>query len=215
MKSIPVYNLDKKEVGTVEVPEIMVATAWNADLVHQVLVAQDANSRNTVAHAKDRSEVSGGGKKPWKQKGTGRSRHGSIRSPLWSGGGVTHGPRNEKSYEQKVNKKMKDAALLAVISKKFADNELSVVEAFDGGSAKTKTIAGACKQFVEPRQSAVFIFSQEHKDLRKGVRNIARFNYLSPTSLNVRDILKAKHVIFEKAALEEAASHYKKALSRK
>src|SRR6185369_9697615 len=99
-----VYNQEGKEVGSVKLPEGLFSTAWNADMVHQVVTSMLSSRRNNVAHAKNRGEVSGGGKKPWQQKGTGRARHGSIRSPIWVGGGTTHGPRNDKNYGRKVNK---------------------------------------------------------------------------------------------------------------
>src|SRR3989338_4393818 len=119
-----VYTQDGKESGKVKLPEDVFNLPWNSDLVHQVVVSMESNARVTVAHTKDRSEVSGGGKKPWKQKGTGRARHGSIRSPLWIGGGVTHGPRNEKNFKKKINKKMKIKALYVVLSEKLRNNEI-------------------------------------------------------------------------------------------
>src|SRR5579863_7804375 len=106
-----VFTMKGGKAGTVALPAELFGAKWNADLVHQVVTGMQANARPTVAHTKFRGEVSGGGKKPWKQKGTGRARHGSTRSPIWVGGGVAHGPRNEKSYDQKINKKMKAKAL--------------------------------------------------------------------------------------------------------
>jgi large subunit ribosomal protein L4 len=105
-----VYNLKNEKVGTMELPADIFGARWNASLVKQVLEAQLANRREPWAHTKTRGEVSGGGRKPWRQKGTGKARHGSTRSPIWVGGGVAHGPRNDRDYSQKVNKKMKRAA---------------------------------------------------------------------------------------------------------
>src|SRR3989339_1280264 len=114
-----IYNLKNEEVSSIKLPEDIFDRKFSEALVRQVLLAQLANSREPWAHAKGRGEVRGGGKKPWKQKGTGRSRHGSIRSPIWKGGGKSHGPTNERDYTQKVNKKMKRVALFSVLSKKF------------------------------------------------------------------------------------------------
>lgn len=133
-----VYNQKGEKSGTVQLPEAVFNVSWNGDLVHQVVIAMQANARTPVAHTKDRSEVSGGGKKPWRQKGTGRARHGSIRSPIWVGGGVAHGPRNDKNYSQKINKKMRAKALYATLSQKFRDNEILFIDDLALKAAKTR-----------------------------------------------------------------------------
>ena len=122
-----VYNLKNEKVGTVELPESVFGVRWSPVLVKQVAEAQSANARDPWAHTKTRGEVRGGGRKPWRQKGTGRARHGSIRSPLWVGGGKAHGPRNERDYSQKVNKKMKRTALFSVLSRKAKDGEMKSI----------------------------------------------------------------------------------------
>ncbi len=126
-----VYNLNNEVVGSVDLPDTVFGVRYNAALVKQVIDAQLANRRSPWAHTKTRGEVSGGGKKPWRQKGTGRARHGSTRSPIWVGGGVAHGPRNDRDYSQKVNKKMKQAALFAAISRKAKDGEVKVFDTLD------------------------------------------------------------------------------------
>src|SRR5574343_932022 len=110
-----VYNQKGKSVGSLKLPEAVFGLKWNADLVHQVVTSMESTARTNVAHTKNRGDVRGGGKKPWQQKGTGRARHGSTRSPIWVGGGVTHGPRKDKNYERKVNRKMKAKALFTII----------------------------------------------------------------------------------------------------
>lgn len=123
-----VYDMSGKETGKVTLPERVFGVSWNADLVHQVVVSEESNKRVPIAHTKGRGAVRGGGRKPWRQKGTGRARHGSRRSPIWRGGGVTHGPTKERNYARKINKKMRAKALCAVLSHKFTDGEILFVE---------------------------------------------------------------------------------------
>lgn len=133
-----VYNLNGQVSGKMELPESIFGVAWNGDLVHQVVTAMQANARTPVAHTKTRGEVSGTGKKPWKQKGTGRARHGSRRSPIWVGGGVAHGPRNDKIYAQKINKKMKAKALFTILSEKYRKGQILFLEELKLKELKTK-----------------------------------------------------------------------------
>ena len=137
MKS-KMYTRDGKETGDVTLPETVFGVTWNPNLVHEVVVGMQANARTSTAHTKDRGEVRGGGKKPWKQKGTGRARHGSSRSPIWTGGGITFGPRSEKDYSVKINKKVRAKALATVLSKKLADQEILFVDSLIMTEPKTK-----------------------------------------------------------------------------
>src|SRR6188472_90569 len=116
MAEVKCYTWEGKEAGMIPLSDKLFAVEVKPSVVHDVIVAQDANSRAIHAHVKDRSEVRGGGKKPWKQKGTGRARHGSSRSPIWVGGGITHGPRNDKNFDRKINKKAKTKAFYTVLS---------------------------------------------------------------------------------------------------
>ena len=136
-----IYNQKGKEAGKIELPKEIFGLPWNADLVHQVVVSMRSNQRVAIADTKDRAQVRGGGKKPWQQKGTGRARHGSSRSPIWSGGGVTHGPTSEKNFSKKINKKMKTKALFTILSAKLRDGEIFFVDKL-ALSGKTKE-AGA------------------------------------------------------------------------
>ena len=133
-----IYNNTGKETNTIILKDEVFGLVWNNDLVHQVVTTMQNNARISIAHAKDRSEVSGGGRKPWRQKGTGRARHGSNRSPIWIGGGVTHGPLSEKKYGGKLNKKMKAKALCVVLSEKIRKGEVLFVDSLKLDEPKTK-----------------------------------------------------------------------------
>src|SRR3990167_9643132 len=133
-----IYDDRGKEAGTLKLSASVFGFPWNAELVRQVFLSERANARKVSAHTKDRSEVSGGGKKPWQQKGTGRARHGSIRSPIWIGGGISHGPRKEKNYSEKINKKARRKGLLTVLSQKLKDGEILFMDNLSIPEAKTK-----------------------------------------------------------------------------
>ena len=135
---VVIYNQKGKESGNIALSPAVFGLSWNADLVHQVVTSMESSARTNVAHTKNRGEVSGGGKKPWQQKGTGRARHGSIRSPIWVGGGVTHGPRNDKDYSRKINKKMKAKALYTILSAKLKKGEILFVDDLSLKAIKTK-----------------------------------------------------------------------------
>ena len=196
-----VYNLEGKAISEVDLPETLFGRSWNPDLVQQALLAQAANRRLPWAHTKGRGEVSGGGKKPWKQKHTGRARQGSIRSPIWKGGGVSHGPNKERDYSVKINKKMLRGAIASVLSKRLQDGEIKIVDSImsDG---KTKPFA---KSFaiLAPRLNALIIPSKENKLVYRASANIPNVKSLGATSLNVQDLLKYKQIFIDKDALVE------------
>jgi len=175
------------------------ARPWNPDLVHQTLLAQQANRRLPWAHTKGRGEVRGGGRKPWKQKHTGRARHGSIRSPIWRGGGVTHGPIKEKDYSQKINKKMLRAAIYSVLSKKLADGQLRVVDSLELDKPKTKSAFSAVKNYLP----ALLVPATGNKNIYRAARNIPKAKSLNGASLNVEDLLKYKNVLMDQKAVAE------------
>ncbi len=206
---IDVYNQQNDKVDKVDLPERIFGVEWNPDLVHQALLTQLANSRLPWAHAKGRGEVRGGGKKPWKQKGTGRARHGSIRSPIWKGGGVTFGPLKEKKFAKKINKKMKRLAIFSVLSKKVKDNELKVIDEFKIDAKKTKEWGKILKNISNPKSSALLIPVAAKRNIHQAVVNIKNIKAISPYSLNVYDLAKYKDIVLEKGAIEEIEKHYK------
>ncbi len=194
-----VDNLKGESVGEIELSDQIFAREWNPDLVHQVMLAQAANRRLPWAHAKNRGEVRGGGKKPWKQKHTGRARHGSIRSPIWKGGGVTHGPVKDRDYSVKVNKKMAKAAVYSVLSKKLADGHLKVIDSLEIETPKTKALFNSVKNFLP----ALLIAAKENKNIARASGNIPRAKSLSGANLNIEDIIKYKNILLDKTAVAE------------
>lgn len=212
--SAPIYTMAGKEAGTISLPEVLFNAPWKDDLVHQVVVAMQANARHSTAKVKDRSEVRGGGRKPWKQKGTGRARHGSIRSPIWVGGGTTHGPRPERSYTQKINRKMRMGAMAAVLSRKFKDGEIIFVDSFSFDAPKTKdakaAIAAIAKgsgipMLAQRRNNAALIaLSQKNFATEKSFSNFSNFLMEEVRNLNPVDMLGYRYLIIENpaAALE-------------
>ena len=202
---VDLYDISGKKSGSLEVADAVFSREWNADLVHQAVLAQLANKRSPWAHAKGRGEVRGGGIKPWKQKGTGRARHGSIRSPIWKGGGASHGPVKTRDFSQKVNKKMTRAALYSVLSKKLAEGELKFVAEVPA-KGKTKDVFTALKGFFAAKKqlpSTLLISTSKNRMLTRSARNIARVSVLAGASLNINDVLNAKNILVEQAAVTE------------
>ncbi|MEX0916987.1 MAG: 50S ribosomal protein L4 [Candidatus Paceibacterota bacterium] len=202
-----VYNREGKEAGKVMLPENLFNLPWNADLVHQVVTAQQANQRTHVAHTKDRSEVSGGGRKPWRQKGTGRARHGSRRSPIWTGGGVTFGPRNTRVFEKGVNKKMQRKAFFTVLSQKAKDGEVLFVDDLGLANPKAKEAKvilgnlGGVKGFerlAQKKKNAAIISTPIHKSaVIKSFANFGNVEVEEARNLSPLALMRATYVIFE------------------
>lgn len=200
-----VYTWDGKKAGMVTVPGELFALPWNADLVHQVITAMRSNARTNTAHAKDRGDVRGGGKKPWRQKGTGRARHGSIRSPLWKGGGVTHGPTNERNYERKINKKMRDKALLTVLSQKLRDGEILFVEGAALSTPKTKEASQRLGKLAEIANRPHLRYARGKRalittpvlegDMVKGFRNIPSVRVEELRTVSPMDLLTYEYIV--------------------
>ncbi len=197
-----IYNTSGGETGVVTLPESVFGLSQNLDLVHQIRVGILANQRKPVAHSKDRSEVSGTGKKPWRQKGTGRARHGSRRSPIWVGGGVAHGPRNDKSYAKKINNQMMKKALNTVLSSKFKNGQIKVIEDFSLNDAKTKTFKELSNNISGGDvKSLLLVLSSRNEDILKASRNL-KVSVNNISGLSFLDVLKARKIIFTKSAVE-------------
>jgi large subunit ribosomal protein L4 len=202
-----IYNAKGASAGKVKLSEKVFGLSWNADLVHQVMTSMMSNARQPIAHTKTRGEVSGGGKKPWRQKGTGRARHGSTRSPLWIGGGVAHGPRNDKNYARKVNKAAKAKAFFTVLSKKLRDGEVLFVDSLSFAAPKTAEAKAALvglskakgfETLSTKRKNAAFIaIGKKDSNVEKSFRNIGSVVVDEARNLNLLDLLGSKFVVIE------------------
>lgn len=205
---LPVYNQEGKEIETIELDAKIFDMKVNADLLHQVAVSQESNTRKVIADARDRAEVSGGGKKPWRQKGTGRARHGSIRSPIWKGGGVTHGPTSDRNFKKKVNKKMATKALVMAISAKAHAGNLVILDDVSMGAPKTKIAFSIIKNLSKQKSLAKLfgaskiVVLPERDPAMRAFRNIEKLVVQSVSSMTALEVLKNAFVVMPKAAIE-------------
>lgn len=200
---IKTYNQEGKESGEIVVPKEIFGVDLNSDLVHQVVVSQLSNRRRTLADTKDRGEVSGGGKKPWRQKGTGRARHGSIRSPIWIGGGVSFGPTKERNFKKKINKKMRRLALFMVLSAKAKENKLIVLDSFDFEKPKTKLIAQMLKNLPVKKHSCLIGLGKNEKEIYRIARNLSRLKAREVRNLNVLDLVSFQYFLITKEGIKD------------
>lgn len=229
MKNIKIklYNQKTEEIGDEKLSPKVFGVDIKPELIHQVMVAQAHNSRQVLAHTKGRSEVRGGGKKPWKQKGTGRARAGSSRSPIWIGGGVTFGPTKERNFSVKVNKKMKKKALLMCLSDKAKDDNIVLFDELKLDKVKTKDAANVLdkvnkkiisklkgekdsKTSSRKKPSLLLILGDDYSNIQKSVNNIERVGVIGVNSLNVSDILKYKYLLTTKDAVKKLEKIYAK-----
>ena len=193
---LPVFNKEGKKVQEIDVPEVFSELKKNDALVHQAVRAQQLNNYFPWAHTKDRGDVSGGGKKPWRQKGTGRARHGSIRSPIWKGGGVTFGPTNEKIRKVDLNKNMRRKAILTVIAGKIKDDQIRVIDALQFTNPKTKDIDAFLKYFVKPTKTTKFetvllALPENDTAIIRATRNLKYADAMEARNLNILELLNA------------------------
>lgn len=207
---VNLYNQKGEKSGTTELPDNIFGLKWNADLVHQVVTSQVANLRQLVAHAKGRGEVHGGGRKPWRQKGTGRARHGSIRSPIWKGGGVAHGPKKERVFKKKINKKMAKKALWTVLSAKARDGEIVMLDNLKFAESKTRLASEMFAKLVKHKEleritkgnGVLVALGGKDDGARRALRNLPYVGIDEARNLNAREALQFKYLLFPKQAIE-------------
>ena len=200
----PVYNQQGKEAGTTLLPKEIFEVKENSDLIHQVAVSQMANKRRKIAHTKGRGEVKGSGRKPWKQKGTGRARIGSIRSPLWKGGGVTFGPTKERVFKKIIPKLMRRKALFMVLSAKADENLLILLDKLTGFKEQTKTkdMVNILNNLPSKTNSVLVVLAQMDNNIIKATRNIPKTATIQAKSLNVLDLLSYKYLVMPKESVK-------------
>lgn len=202
----PFYNQAGEKTKEGLLPKELFDQPAKSELIHQVVVAQQANQRIATASTKDRSEVSGGGRKPWRQKGTGRARHGSIRSPIWVGGGVTFGPNNQRNYKQKVNRVMARKALLGVLSAKAKDGQVILIEDLKLKEIKTKLVAETFNKLPLNGRSLIIVGLAE-KEMRQAGRNIDRAAVIPADQLTALKAVSCRHLILSQSGLSELKAH--------
>ncbi len=216
MLKVPVYNLNGEKTKDIEISSRIFDRVVRPDVVHQVVVAQQANARFVLADTKDKGEVSGGGKKPWRQKGTGRARHGSSRSPLWVGGGVTFGPTKDRNFTKQVNKKQKQLALAMCLSDRVVEKKLVVIDEIKLESGKTNylrnlviNIKNKISDLKESKKVLIVLDKKDAKIVRAAV-NLDDIKIILADSLNCIDILKYNSLLVSEKSIKVIDKHYKK-----
>ena len=207
---IDLYNQQGEVTGSVVLPKEIFDIKFNADLVHQVAISLAGNARQISAHSRMRGEVSGGGKKPWRQKGTGRSRHGYIRSPLWKGGGVTHGPRKDRIFEREIPKKMRRKALLMILSEKAKNNQLVLLDKIELEKGKTKEMAKSLAKLPCNNQATLIALPNYDKKIFLASRNIKKTSIEDARNLNVLELLNHKYLLLTKESIKTIEATFAK-----
>lgn len=203
------YNLKGEVLKEIELNDKIFGQKFKSDFIHRLYVSYLANRRQPIAFSKDRSEVRGGGKKPWSQKGTGRARHSSIRSPLWRGGGVTFGPRQkERNFKKKINKKEKNLALCQVLSQKIKDKEIIILDNLKIKEPKTKEMIEVFKNLKlidknkkQPAKKTILLIDPKDKEIKYASRNIPSLKIMTTESIDLIDLLNYKYLVFSKDIL--------------
>ncbi|MCL2630239.1 MAG: 50S ribosomal protein L4 [Firmicutes bacterium] len=203
---IDILNTENKKVGSMEVPDAVFAQEYNESLIHQVVVAQLANKRQGTKSTLTRSEVRGGGAKPWRQKGTGRARQGSSRSPQWIKGGVVFAPK-PRDFSKKVNKKMKTAAMRSALSQKLRDGGIIVLDKFEIAEPKTKLVASFLDK-INPNKTTLLVLQGEQKDVLRAGKNIESLKIEDASLLSLYDLVASGKCVITKEAVETLAEVY-------
>ena len=214
MIKLPVYNLAGKEVRSVELDERVFALPKNDALLHEVYIALSANERGVYAHTKGRGERKGSWKKPWKQKHTGRARAGSVRSPLWRKGGVVFGPKKDRNFSKKINRKARQKAVRLALSEKVRSETIRIVDSLALPEWKTKRIAAMLSSFSMTGKSAVLAFAKEEVGLDRASRNIPKVSPVSVNTLNTKELLDHQFLLMSTTAVADLEKRCVEAISQ-
>ncbi len=208
MPKVAVKNLEGSSVGEIELSDALFGLEKNNALVHQIYVTLSGNLREPIAHTKTRGDRAGSGMKPWRQKGTGRARVGSRRTPVWKKGGVVFGPRNDRNFSTKANRKMRQKATLIALSDKIREGKFILVDSLQLPERKTKFFAKALSAFGCAGKSTLFAFAGTENENRRAARNLDRSNHTLVANVNVKDILDAQYFIVSKEAVQEMETRF-------
>jgi len=208
--TVKVYDQEGKETGSTKLDPTVFAVEINEDLVQQAALVQMANSRTVLAHAKARSEVRGGGKKPWRQKGTGRARHGSIRSPLWRGGGITFGPDKNRNFSKKINKQARRKAICSVLTDKAQNKAIVVIDGLKLAKIKTKDLLQIINKLPSAQKKSLIVLPKANQTIWRSAKNVKNLETILADSLNVVTLLNYDFLIIVKASLKKISTTFSK-----
>ena len=206
MPNVKLYDMKAKEVGTLELPDALFNTEYNESVIHQAVVQRLANERQGTKSTLTRSEVRGGGAKPWRQKGTGRARQGSIRSPQWVKGGVVFAPKS-RDFSKKMNAKAKAVALLSALSQKIRDDEVIFVDEIKVKEAKTKEMAAFLKAF-NLEKTVLLVMDNSDEMVLRASANIAKITTIAASQINTYDVVKNAKIVISKQAVQQIEEVY-------
>ncbi len=209
MPKVNLYNVEGKVVGERDLSQAVFGVAVNPSVVHEVMVGLMANARKPLAHTKTKGDVRGGGKKPWKQKGTGRARQGSTRSPQWAGGGIVFGPRSERDYTKKINAKMKKKAFMMALSDKVANERLVLVEELVAKEGKTKQITGVLSK-LPVKGKVALVNTAKDLLLARSVKNLQKTSLFGTNNISLNDVLRADYLVLTPDVVEKFEATYAK-----
>ena len=206
MPSVKLYNMVAKEVGSLELPDALFNTEYNESVIHQAVVTRLANERQGTKSTLTRSEVRGGGAKPWRQKGTGRARQGSIRSPQWVKGGVVFAPKS-RDFSKKMNAKAKEVALFSALSQKIRDDEVIFIDDIKVSEAKTKEMAAFLKAF-NLEKSVLLVMDNSDEMVIRASANLKKVSTIAAAQINTYDVVKNAKIVMSKQAVQQIEEVY-------